>query len=270
MTAQEQDDWLAVSAAEKARSVTLLTADLDISRVLEVGAGSGSILEQLDSWSFADEYYACEPSRELHDKLRQKRIPRLRDTSPEALEHSPYAHSEFDLVIIAHVLEHVIDPAALLNQALKLAPYVVFEVPIEQTPSGRLSAWVRTRISGRPRVVNAPGHINFFSPARARLMTELAGGDVAGERAYFPSAVYEHLAERTSNRWLRLYRKLLVRLSVMPHFVELYSGHMAVLAKRREISPEWRHSTYAPPEFVVGAPARTAAELSTESPDTRA
>ena len=47
-TIATQNEWLRLGAREKARSVQLLTQGLDIRTLLEVGAGTGAILKELD------------------------------------------------------------------------------------------------------------------------------------------------------------------------------------------------------------------------------
>lgn len=94
---EEQDllehlhQWRLVGALEKANSIMLLTRGLNIRTVLEIGSGTGAVLEQLDAKGYAEEYYAIEPSEEAHRYMRDRnRISRLVASDTATLEKSRF------------------------------------------------------------------------------------------------------------------------------------------------------------------------------------
>ena len=78
----DQDQWLEVGAKEKAQSVIELAANYGIQDVLEIGAGSGAILAELNRRDFGTRYWACEPSPELCSLIAGKNISRLVEAVP--------------------------------------------------------------------------------------------------------------------------------------------------------------------------------------------
>jgi SAM-dependent methyltransferase len=220
------DRWLAIGAVEKARSVIELVNDRPIRHVLEVGAGTGAILHELDRAGFGEEYWACEPSSRLYEQLVRKDIARLAGAYGTTLEDSPLVERDFDLVILSHVLEHVVAPAPLLANCLNLAPLVLLEVPLEANPAGRL----RSALRRRPRWPNVSGHVHFFSQRSANELVTLAGGQVTGRRIYFPLASYEHQASDPLRRAIARAARLFPALACS------YHAHLALLVSRRRIN----------------------------------
>ena len=170
--ASGEDHWLQVGAIEKARSIVALAGGSTADRILEVGAGSGAILRELDRLKFGRQYWACEPSQQLYEQLMRANIGRLVEAHPTTLEDSPMVDNHFDLVVLSHVLEHVVAPGQLLARCLALAPRVVLEVPLE----GSIVARFRATLIRRRRWPNAAGHIHFFSQRSTHELVSHAGG----------------------------------------------------------------------------------------------
>jgi SAM-dependent methyltransferase len=237
LTAEARDQWLAIGAPEKARSIIELAGRDSVRTVLEVGAGTGAVLQELDTTDFAGEYWACEPSADLYELLTSKRIPRLVAAYPTTLEESPAASREFDLVYVSHVLEHVLAPAALLAMCLRLAPRVVLEVPLEANLGGQ----VRTALLRRPRWPNSAGHIHFFSRRSAHLLVSYAGGEVVRAREYFPHASYEWQARDP------LRRAVAQTARIVPTLGRLYYAHLALLVTSRTVDISEANPAYFNP-----------------------
>ena len=233
----KEDHWLQIGAIEKARSVVELAGGSTADRILEVGAGTGAVLRELDRLSFGQEYWACEPSPELYQRLVLAGIGRLIEAHSTTLEDSPLADANFDLVIISHVLEHVLAPAQLLARCLALAPRVVLEVPLEGSLMGRL----RPTLMRRRRWPNAAGHIHFFSRRSAHELVSHAGGQVIGSRAYFPMAAYQHQATDPARRAIMR----VARLS--PPLGRFYHAHLALLTVPRHVDISESHDSYYNP-----------------------
>ena len=249
----DHDEWLRLGAAEKAASVLSLAQGLNIQDVLEVGCGTGAILEQLDRRAFAKSYWACEPSRALFEQLERKRstIPRLAGLVCATLEERPFAKKQFDLVILSHVLEHVLDPARLLSAALDTGRFVILEVPLEGNVAGEIRSRIRKKITGKPRTLNPAGHVQFFSRADATKLVEWTGAEVMRSRLYYPTAQVRFQAD-TDRLPRRLYSKAILaaeRLFGGEFLARTYYGHYALLvAKSRTPNADaWSHEFYAMP-----------------------
>jgi hypothetical protein len=230
-----EHEWLALGAIGKCRSIVQLTTDLDIHTVLEIGAGTGAILEQLDRLGFADEYAAVEPSAPLYDHIASDLdIGRLKHLEQATLEDSRFASQHFDLAILSHVIEHVPNPAALVEQALGVADFVLIEVPLEATPLGNVRATLRTRLSGARRNENSAGHIQFFSKSAMDALTTWCGARVVRSRLYVPYPQM-NAARKRGTRPRRAYANVIwagAHLMGERVWARLYYGHYAVLIQK--------------------------------------
>lgn len=227
-------EWLDVAGEEKAVSVTTL-APSGTKSVVEIGCGTGAILKALDRSGFANEYWACEPADELREQVPVDKITRIVEVSSELFEDA-FPGKRFDLVILSHVLEHLLSPAALLNQAIQRADYVLVEVPLEANFMGLVRHAVK-KVLGRSGA-HAAGHVQFFSRRKARDLVKYAGGRVIAERGYFPRAPYAVRADNTLRR----------AISVMGRFDAVgkrYYEHFAMLVEPRVIEL-WDHHYYEP------------------------
>jgi SAM-dependent methyltransferase len=226
----QEDLWLQTGAAEKAASVIELTRELPIRDVLEIGCGTGAILEELDRREFASRYWACEPSEPMFAQLANKHISRLVCSAATTLEASPFAGERFDLVILSHVLEHVVDPGRLLAAALQRADHAVVEVPIEGNLLGNVRARVKRSWTGQPRLANAAGHVQFYSISDISKLVRWVGSEVVCSRIYFPLAPYRSGA---TGGW-HPYRQAILGLRALAGdamMTRLYYGHLAVLVR---------------------------------------
>lgn len=229
----EQAAWLAIAAEEKAATVINL-APTDVRTVVDIGAGSGAVLTELDRKAFAERYWACEPSDLLLEISAG--ISRLVDTSQTTFNEA-FSGVSFDLAILSHVVEHLVTPAVLIAQALERARYVVVEVPIEANVAGNLRRRLK-QFRGNASRPHAAGHVQFFSRRRARLLVEYAGGEVISDLGYFPVAPYRaHGA--------RFYHRVVLaghRIGLARHYYE----HYGMLIRRRS-TEDWSHDHYYAP-----------------------
>lgn len=226
-----QHAWLAIGAKDKADSIEILSDGLGIKSILEIGSGTGAILQELDRRGFATDYYCIEPSAsEYTFMIEQVTISRLRDSECAEVSGSRLARRRYDLIILSHVLEHTMAPARLLCSAIDLAPYVIVEVPLEGTIASNLRAKVKAQLTGVPRINNAAGHVQFLSPASVRWMATLSGGRVLATRVYSP-----HYGCRRGpySRMTSAIRYVLGSSL----FARAYYGHMAMLVERRPDVP---------------------------------
>jgi SAM-dependent methyltransferase len=179
--------WRELGAVQKCDDIVALAHDLRPRTVVEVGAGTGSLLRRLSSLSFASAYYAMEVSPSAIEFLRSEaKIPGLEGIYLVDSRRTGLPDDSFDLGILSHVLEHVEDPVGVLRETLRICRHVVVEVPLEDCLIANLDWTVRERALGQRRVENVSGHIHFFNPDSIRGTIEAAGGMVARERRFFP------------------------------------------------------------------------------------
>lgn len=85
-------------------------------KVLEVGAADGTLLGELNSRFSFSKAVGVEPSRELRDAKADAAVD-LVDAKGENL---PFGENEFDIVIIASVLEHVSDAGRVVSECSRV------------------------------------------------------------------------------------------------------------------------------------------------------
>ena len=106
-------------------------------RLLDIGAGSGILIEQAKGMGFDAE--GVEPSIELQAQARNLGLNVHRGVLPH-----PDVRGPFDVITIVDVIEHVPDPVGLLRQARELlAPKGVLLVatPDRRSAVARLMGW---------------------------------------------------------------------------------------------------------------------------------
>lgn len=136
-------------------------------RVLDIGCGNGRILAALQAAGHT--VLGVEPD----EAARAAAVGRGLDVLPGTAEALPAAlHGrQFDAVLLTHVLEHCSDPVqALRNAAALLAPGGRLTV---ETPNN--AALGRRQAGLTWRWLDAPRHLNFFTPLSLQLACVEAG-----------------------------------------------------------------------------------------------
>ncbi|MBE7179354.1 MAG: class I SAM-dependent methyltransferase, partial [Mucilaginibacter polytrichastri] len=118
----DTEAWRMLGAKYKARNIQAVCEGKSFARVLEVGAGDGSILKYLSKSNFAAEYHAVEIAQSGVDKMLQAGIPNLASAKIFDGYTLPFADNSFSLVILSHVLEHVEHERRLLREIRRVAP----------------------------------------------------------------------------------------------------------------------------------------------------
>lgn len=228
-------EWRLAGATQKAESVIQLTQGLKVDSVLEIGAGTGAVLEMLDRRGFARRYYAVEPSAELCNFISDlTTVERLVAVDAHRIEDSKLRHRRYDLVVLSHVLEHVEEPEPLLRAALELGAHVVAEVPLEGTLGANIRAVAKSVLTRRPRWQNPAGHIHFYSRRSFDALVASAGGVVLRRRVYVPHesmAIARGRSQRQRDAIASRVVQQLGRMAGDTLWSAVYHGHYAVLAR---------------------------------------
>jgi len=146
-----------ISALDAMAHMKAVAASASFDRVVDVGAGEGSLLQILDDSGFARELYALEISPTAAQAIAARKLKSLVEIKPFNGYHIPYPDGFFDLAILCHVLEHVEHERILLRELRRIARHIIVEVPIEH------GVRVGRKIAGGARF----GHINFYLPETA-------------------------------------------------------------------------------------------------------
>jgi SAM-dependent methyltransferase len=217
--AERMGRWRAIGARSKAAHVrTLLQrAGLQPGTIVEIGCGDGSLLAELSRIATVDGF---ELSANAAEHARSRDVARR----VEAFDglHVPAPDDEYDLAVLSHVVEHVPDPGRLLEEAARLAPTVIVEVPLEDNRSARRPA--------KRALSEAAGHLHQFD--RAALQAQLTSAGLTVRHEVTDPLPYEHhafFAGPAKGAAKTAVRGALHRLGVAER---LFTVHYAVLATR--------------------------------------
>ncbi|MDH4140213.1 MAG: class I SAM-dependent methyltransferase [Coriobacteriia bacterium] len=147
---------------DRFRSRVVDFADSDSpKRLLEVGCGQGWLLSELQR--------ALPQASISGIDIREEAIEYARTLAPQAdlrvadAVALPFGDSDYDLVVCSEVLEHVADPARVIDEIKRVGSgHAVFSVPYEPW------FWAANLARGKyfKSLGNCPGHIHHFTRGR--------------------------------------------------------------------------------------------------------
>ncbi len=164
--------WRMLCAKYKAQNIVEVSKTITPKTVLEVGAGDGSILHYLNKWNFASELYAVEIAQSGVDLIVARKLDNLKSAQIFDGYKLPFADSSFDLIILAHVLEHVEHQRLLLRELKRVAKHVVIEVPKDY----------RLGVDNRMKHFLGYGHINMYTPTSLRFLLKSEGFEILADK----------------------------------------------------------------------------------------
>lgn len=169
--------WRMLGAKYKAKNIVDVCTSIKPKKVLEVGAGDGSILHFLNDWNFAPEIYALEIAQSGVNLILDRKLSNLKEAKTFDGYKIPYENDSFDLVILAHVLEHVEHERILLRELKRVAKYVVVEVPKDY----------RFGVDKRMKHFLDYGHINMYTPTSLRFLLQSEGLEIIEDKVSMTS-----------------------------------------------------------------------------------
>lgn len=168
---EHDEAWRMLGAKYKAEHIIAVCKGHNFKRVLEVGAGDGSILKYLSDRNFAPEYHAVEISESGVAHILSRTIGNLLSVQLFDGYHLPFDDNTFDLVILSHVLEHVEHERLLIREIRRVADHLVIEVPIDY----------KTGVDKRIDHFLAYGHINVYTPTSLRYLLHTEGLEIEND-----------------------------------------------------------------------------------------
>jgi SAM-dependent methyltransferase len=172
-SAPKYASWRSLGAIGKADHVRTLCARVGLApqSTLEVGCGDGAVLCELHKHGFGGLLHGVEISAAA---------VRIAATRPQIDSVTLYdgvrllaGDGQYELGVLSHVLEHVLDPAGLLQEVARACRSVVVEVPLEDNLSAR-------RHSKREHAREI-GHLRRLSRDRILAIVDDAGLRIAAE-----------------------------------------------------------------------------------------
>jgi ubiquinone/menaquinone biosynthesis C-methylase UbiE len=213
---QNDDAWRMLGARSKAKNIIEVCAAIQPVKVLEVGAGDGSILHFLQEWSFGQELYALEIAESGVEQIRKRNLPNLKEAKSFDGYKIPYADDSFDLVILAHVLEHVEHERLLLRELKRVAKNLVIEVPLDY----------RFGVDKRMKHFLNYGHINMYTPTSLRFLLQSEGLEVIADKTSLTptdTIKYNEFVNKKQKKTLRKIVKIELEYHIK-HFFGTFLG----------------------------------------------
>ena len=169
---QKHDEaWRMLGAKYKAQHIVDVCKGHSFKKVLEVGAGDGSILKLLADQNFAPEYHAVEISESGVGHILTRNINDLLSVQLFDGYHLPFEDNSVDLIILSHVLEHVEHERILLREIKRVASHCIIEVPLDY----------RSGVDKRIKHFLAYGHINVYTPTSLRYLLRTEGFEIEND-----------------------------------------------------------------------------------------
>ncbi len=216
-----ESEWRRLSAVEKVDNIVNLCSAHSHDRILDIGAGEGSVLAGLANQGFGKELYALEVSGSAVAAIEERNITPLIECRVFDGYNIPYDASRFDLVVLSHVLEHLEYPRRLIQEAARVGRMIFVEVPLEDNR--------RLGMDYRPDKV---GHINFYSPRTIRRLLQTCDLEVLSQSVTnFSYPAYRHMF---GSKALLKYLPKELLLKIAPGRATRYwTYHCALICRKR-------------------------------------
>lgn len=210
-----------IAARQTIRHIETMLEGKRFPTLIDIGAGDGAVLAEMDRSVIADATHAVEISASGCDAIRSRRLRRVSSVAQFDGYRIEAGDSAFGLGIAIHVLEHVEHERVFLAEIARVCEVVYVEVPLELT--------LRTE---RAISLSGPyGHINFYTPATFRNLLRTAGLKVLGLQIFTNSLEYEVLlGGKIKGRMKHMLRTWLLRAapSIAPFLMTYLAGAVCV------------------------------------------
>jgi SAM-dependent methyltransferase len=229
--------WRELGGSVKANNIIKIADKISVHSILDIGCGTGAILAQLFQSGFGNQYYAIDVAQAAVDIVKQRNdIPKLCEARVFDGLTVPYATKQFDLAILSHVIEHLDDPTPLIREAVRVAHYVVIEVPLE----ANLYTVIKVHLL-KSRYREEIGHIQWFSQnSFLRLLQDNCGLQIIEDRLVsMPSQVYSFRKQGIARTFVHAQlglRRILSGISTTV-YTRLLTDHYIALACEARNSP---------------------------------
>ena len=164
-------EWREIGGKYKADNILKVCKDHTFSKVLECGAGEGSILKYLDRYGEFSELFAIEISDSGVSQILKRNLQRLKEVKKFDGYQIPYSDKEFDMVYCSHVIEHVEHPRILLRELKRVSRCQVFEIPLDYSNG----------IDRNVEHLLSYGHINVYTPSLFKFLLKSEGYEIISE-----------------------------------------------------------------------------------------
>jgi ubiquinone/menaquinone biosynthesis C-methylase UbiE len=170
-----------ITARQTVDHISALNNGNSLGTVLDVGAGDGAVLAEIEDRRLATELSAVEISASGIERIEGRNLKTLKSAGSFDGYKLPFPDKSFDTALLIHVLEHVEHERLLLRELNRVARRSYIEVPLEHT--------FRLR---RSIAMSKPfGHINYYTPGTFENLLDTAGLKPVASAIFASSREYE-------------------------------------------------------------------------------
>lgn len=213
---EEMTQWRELGGKYKAANILAVCKHYKFRKVLECGAGEGSILKYLDASEAFSELYAIEISRSGISQIEKRKLPKVKEVKRFNGYKIPYPERYFEMAYCSHVFEHVEYPRTLLRELQRISDFQVFEIPLDYSVD----------VDRRVDYFLSYGHINIYTPSLFKFLLKSEGYEILSERlTQTPDEVTRYIWYQNMKQRKNLFRELALNLrSVRNIFWKLRLG----------------------------------------------
>jgi SAM-dependent methyltransferase len=156
-------------------------------KVLDIGAGVGVFVSYVRDAGYEAE--GIEPALEPSAAARTRGL-NVHTANLSEWASSTSRHSTYDVVVMLNVLEHVPDPAAFVDDCVRLlvpGGALVVRVPNDFS---EFQAAAHEKVGGDPWWICAPDHVNYFDVESLRNFLQMFGLATTYEMTDFPMEIF--------------------------------------------------------------------------------
>ena len=174
-----------ITAWQTVDHIVSLNNDFPLGSVLDIGAGDGAVLSELERRGLGEDLHAVEISGSGIERIKQRNLKRLKTVQSFDGYTLPFSDNSFDTALLVHVLEHVEHERMLLKEVRRVSRRCYIEVPLEHTMRLR-----RSISMSKPF-----GHINYYTVGTFENILDTAGLRPVAFATFAHSKKYEqHLS----------------------------------------------------------------------------
>ena len=164
--------WRELGGKYKAENILAVCKNYNFGKVLDCGAGEGSVLKFLEYSPIQSDLYAIEISDTGISQIKKRNLQKLIEVKKFDGYVIPYPDKYFNMAYCSHVIEHVEHPRILLRELKRTSEFQVFEIPLDYS----------INVDKRVDHYLSYGHINIFTPSTFRFLLKSEGYKIIEER----------------------------------------------------------------------------------------
>jgi len=172
-----------ITARQTVDHIVSLNNGSPLGSVLDIGAGDGAVLSELERRGLGEDLHAVEISGSGIERIKQRNLKRLKTVQSFDGYTLPFPDNSFDTALLIHVLEHVEHERMLLREVRRVSRRCFIEVPLEHTMRLR-----RSISMSKPF-----GHINYYTAGTFENILDTAGLRPVALATFAHSRKYEQL-----------------------------------------------------------------------------